>query len=142
LKTNQSGFTLLEVLVALAIISILVALTIPSYNNFWGNSENKSVARSILNTFRSARALAVSQNRPIVTTIDLDNHKMTYDTVNLVLSPNVKLEADDDITSLEETGTKSVTFEPQGSVNNKLFIRVDGNPDLTVELNLNGISKL
>ncbi len=137
---NQHGFTLLETLIVIAIISIMSAIALPSFS-FWRDSTlDKSVAREILYGLRAARSLAISQNRNITATINLDNHQLSYDTTTLNFPDHVKIESDDIVTSLVDSGTRSVIFQPQGNSNSTLFIRVNEKPKLTIQLDLTGIS--
>jgi len=139
---NQHGFTLLETLIVITIITIMSAIALPSFS-FWRESSlDKSVAREILYGLRTARSLAISQNKNITATIDLDNHQLIYDTTTLNFPDQIKIESDDMVTSLVNSGTRSVIFQPQGSCDSTLFIRVNENPKLTVQLDLTGISSL
>ena len=137
---NQHGFTLLETLIVIAIISIMSAIALPSFS-FWRDSSlDKSISREILYGLRAARSLAISQNRNITATINLDNHQLIYDTTTLNFPDHVKIESADMVTSLVDSGTRSVVFQPQGNSNSTLFIRVNEKPKLTIQLDLTGIS--
>ena len=57
------GFTLVELMVALAIASILLVLAVPQYSTFMGNSEIRSGAESVTAGLRQAQLAAISENR-------------------------------------------------------------------------------
>ncbi|RLB70941.1 MAG: hypothetical protein DRH07_07530 [Deltaproteobacteria bacterium] len=139
---NQHGFTLIETLVIIAIMAILSAIAIPSFSTWKDSSQDKSIAREILYGLRTARSLAINQNRKITVTVDLDNHQLSYDTTTLNFSDQIKIEADSVVTSLVGTGTRSVIFQPRGESSSELFIRVNEKPNLTIQLDLTGISRL
>lgn len=50
---QRKGFTLIEILLVVAIIAFLVAILVPSIGNFGADAKNKAV-RADLNTLRSA----------------------------------------------------------------------------------------
>lgn len=142
MNSRQAGFTLIELLVVVAIFAVLSAFAIPYLNDMRGGSENKQIARSILYEFRKARDLAVTQNRAIAVSLDLDSHRLSYDATKIDFPTRISLEADDDLSTLASSGTKTLNFSPQGSVDSRMFVRVDGDAKLTVQLDLNGAAKL
>jgi type IV fimbrial biogenesis protein FimT len=64
-SANPAGFTLVELLVALAIGAMLLLLGLPSFMTFMRNSEIRSTAESIVNGLRTAAAEAARRNVPV-----------------------------------------------------------------------------
>ena len=64
-----NGFTLLELLVALAIAALLVTVGMPSFTTFLRNSEIRSTAESISNGLRVARTEATRLNGTVSFTL-------------------------------------------------------------------------
>lgn len=58
-QRRQSGFSLTEIMVVVAVLGIATALTIPAWNRMQSNSRAKTTARMISNAFQAARAQAV-----------------------------------------------------------------------------------
>ncbi|MFI5304268.1 MAG: Tfp pilus assembly protein FimT/FimU [Nitrospiria bacterium] len=58
---NNKGVTLIELMVVVAIIGILSALSIPSYNKFIAHQNLNAAARDLFSDMRSARVTAISQ---------------------------------------------------------------------------------
>lgn len=59
------GFSLIEILVAMAIFGILLAIAIPSYQTWIKSNQIRIAAEQLQASLRHARALAISQNIPI-----------------------------------------------------------------------------
>lgn len=59
------GFTVIELMVAIAIAALLVFLAAPSFTTFLRNSEIRSTSESIINGLRAAAAEAANRNRRV-----------------------------------------------------------------------------
>ena len=64
-KIRQSGFSLIEMMVAIVILAILVGLAVPSFQIMLQNTQIRNATESVLNGIQKARAEAVKQNRNI-----------------------------------------------------------------------------
>lgn len=61
-----SGFTLIEMIVAMAIFAVLVALTVPSMRTWIANAKVRSVADGLQNGIRLAQAESLRRSRQVV----------------------------------------------------------------------------
>ena len=68
-QAQSPGFTLIELMVALAIVALLLFLGMPSFTTFIRNSEIRSTAESLINGLRAANTQAANLNRPVTFTI-------------------------------------------------------------------------
>jgi len=132
---NCRGFTLIELLIAISICAILLAFSAPALNEWLQKSNNNEVARDILSGLRHARSLAITDNQKVTASIDLDNHQLTYNGIVRDFSSHIKIEASDDGAVWEVSGSKSTIFEPQGSCTKLLFIRVNSDNKLIIQIN-------
>lgn len=60
-----SGFTLIELMVTIAIAAILLALAVPSFLNFIRDSKRSEVVNELVNSFQVARSEAVRRGQEI-----------------------------------------------------------------------------
>jgi general secretion pathway protein H len=67
------GFTLFELLVALAIASLIMALVVPVLMRGPGRRELDASARDVASSLRTTRALAISVDRPEGFVVDVDH---------------------------------------------------------------------
>ena len=74
MKPNKkhSGVSLIELMVAIAIISILAVIGVPAYTTWIQNSQIRTAAQSISQGLQRARAEAVSRNLAVTFTLVLD----------------------------------------------------------------------
>lgn len=64
-RDNQCGFTLIEMLIGLAIVGILIGIAAPSFNSWIQNAQVRTAAQSIMDGLQLARAEAVRLNAPV-----------------------------------------------------------------------------
>ncbi|MFB6351727.1 MAG: Tfp pilus assembly protein FimT/FimU [Bradymonadaceae bacterium] len=59
------GFTLVELMVTLALVAILAAVAAPSFNDYLRQADGRSAARTVANEFRTARDQAMSRGEVV-----------------------------------------------------------------------------
>lgn len=60
---NQRGFTLLELMVAVAMIAIVASLAMPSWREFVANRRAAGASRDVYNALQHTRMLAIKEGR-------------------------------------------------------------------------------
>ncbi|MBW2370404.1 MAG: GspH/FimT family pseudopilin [Deltaproteobacteria bacterium] len=70
MRDRTSGFTLIELMIVIAIIAIMIVLAVPKTSNWIALNRYNGAARDILSTMRKARLVAVEENREVVLAFD------------------------------------------------------------------------
>jgi type IV fimbrial biogenesis protein FimT len=65
LREDQQGFSLIELMVTIAIFSLLLLAAMPSFSGWIANVRVRSVAEELVNGLRMAQSEAVRRNRPV-----------------------------------------------------------------------------
>lgn len=109
---NQLGFSLIEIMVAVAIIGILIAIAVPSYQEYVARAKNAALDATIA-AYKAPVAIAIGESGQINSDMTLNEASMekyhfpaapnSADQVTLTLSPNqtkqtITIEAEDDNT--------------------------------------------
>lgn len=74
---RQSGFTLIEVLLSVAIISLLVGMSLPVYESYVRRNDLDITAQSIVAMFRRASTYARGANEDSAWSVRVENTKAT-----------------------------------------------------------------
>ena len=72
---NNRGFTLMELVVTVALLAIMMAIALPATSGWRKSAQYKEAAREVVSVLRRARSIAVRQNQSTAVTIDLTNRK-------------------------------------------------------------------
>jgi type IV fimbrial biogenesis protein FimT len=62
---NQSGFTIIELLVTVAVVGTLIAIALPNYNIFVKNNCLTTTTNNIVTSFQLARSEAIKRNNNV-----------------------------------------------------------------------------
>ena len=71
----EKGITLIELLVAIAIVGILAVLVAPELGRFRSNYNARSCATDLIQHMRVARAMAIKENREYLIVFDIANQR-------------------------------------------------------------------
>jgi prepilin-type N-terminal cleavage/methylation domain-containing protein len=121
---QERGFTLLELIVVIFIVSLVMAISYPSLSRGAAALQLRSAGRDVLNTFRFAREKAIAEQAVMLLTIDKGTQElMISDSLGenvrrFILSGGVKIGS---MTQSEHEvldGPLTVRFYPDGSTKN------------------------
>ena len=130
---KQAGFTLMELLVVVAIVAILLGIGVPSYRYITNSHRMSSEVNGLLGDLQFARAEAIKEGQPITACVSRDgatcdlgsitwqegwivfqdaNNNQTVDPGEAVLRVQRAFTGTD--TFIADTGIGSVTFNREG----------------------------
>lgn len=67
-RHRQAGFTMAELIIAIAVIAILAAIAVPNIISWLPNYRLKAVARNVISNFQKAKMEAVKTNKDVIIT--------------------------------------------------------------------------
>lgn len=132
---TQAGFTVMEMMVVIAILGILAGIAIPSFQTWREHSAVNNATTSLFIKLKQARSLAVADTRKVKVSFDTVNKTFTYDDNNGGACVNcenivVALSQFSPNLALTTRANASITFKSTGVADND-----------TIKLVLNGYYK-
>jgi len=118
---SQKGFTLVEVIITLLVVSLVMAISYPSLSRGTASLSLQTTGRDILNTLRHARQKAVTEQTGMKVTIDQEKQivRLTDDFGEgdrvYILPDNVRIQRVGLGNGETFDGSSTVRFLPNGS---------------------------
>lgn len=157
-KSKQSGFSLVELMVVIAVIAIMATFAVPGFLTWRTNFHLKKAARDLLGHMQRAKLTAVKErtdcavsfgvaidgtNYDYIVFVDSDNDR-TYDAGETIIK---QVQWDEDVdfdTSTEASGTNfpsdTVVFNSRGRSNNlgRAYLKNDNERKIEVIVSMAG----
>jgi type IV fimbrial biogenesis protein FimT len=96
---KQSGFTLIELIVIIAIVGVFAAIAVPNFLSYMPKHRLNGAARQVMGDLMAARMKAVSQNCDVAVTFASGN-------------PEYEIWTDSDNDDIEDSGEVITYFLP------------------------------
>jgi general secretion pathway protein H len=141
---RRSGFTLMELIVVLAILGALAALVTPSFSRTVASARLRSAASDVRTALARGRALAVAAARERAVTFDLSRGEFGVDNEAVRSLPEtIRLGAVLPGEERQERGSVRVRFFPDGSGEEvEIFVTAEDGGTLRVTVDpLTGMSE-
>ena len=116
-RTNQTGFSLIELLVVLTILGLAVAVVPPMLDNTLESATLKKATRDIISGLKQARSNAISQRRPSEFRFDVNKAVYTVESkkVTLDIPATTKVSLTTAQSKLQSASIGSIQFFADGS---------------------------
>jgi prepilin-type N-terminal cleavage/methylation domain-containing protein len=122
---KDSGFTTLELMVTIAIVSVIAAITMPPYLKWWRGSRLQNAVSSFTADFEMAKTEAIRQNAFVVIEFYQGSYKIFVDSNKDWGSSGEKILLDRILPPSVSIDTASLSFPPP---NDKLRFNSRGIP--------------
>jgi len=119
MKTSSSGFTLLELIVVIALIGIMLVVSIPTLQNTLLDDRLKGTCRKIIGLVNSVRELAAREQHPYFLNIDKNENRIWYE-------KDVEVEAAEEEGVTEETEGRQELNIPDEIGVSEIWTRSEG----------------
>jgi type IV fimbrial biogenesis protein FimT len=111
---RAKGFTLLELLIVVAVIGIVILLGLPSYRTWIQNTQIRTLSDSLLNGLQLARVEAVKRNGAVTFTLNGNSWAVTDSTGAAIQSRSGSEGTTNAVVSATPAGTAAITFNGLG----------------------------
>ena len=116
-RQTEAGFTLLEMLIVIAIVALAAAVAMPALTRPSDGLRLQTTARDLINAMRLTRAMAIARNAETTLAIDVDKRTITSAAIRTQsFAPDIAAKVT--FAQLEGTvahSTGSFRFFPDGS---------------------------
>lgn len=129
LPARRRGFTIIELMVALAVAGVLLAIAVPSFRNVTASNALRSTSADLVTALHTARAQAVNLRGEVT----LSPNGSDWSDGWIIEYPTASTEQDQTFTPaggvevLENTGVTALTFQASGMISSEAeFTLCDG----------------
>lgn len=142
---SKKGFSLVELMIVIALIGIIAGIAVPSYQSYTRKSNFKSAVREVTSDLFYAKERGISENRNyrVSFTVDSGTYLVqretttagTYETVqtrDISLGDNIK------VTSAAFGGNTYIDFQPRGTCTSGNVAVANNTWTATINLNNTG----
>ena len=120
-RFNENGFTLIEAMVSVAIMSILLAVAVPSFSESRLSSQLRASSSSLLASISLARSEAIKRNAPVMLCVSSDGQVCAaggWEQGWIVVRGTEVIQnqsaASNGFRIIEAAGATAITFDPTG----------------------------
>ena len=119
MKMSSRGFTLLELIVVVALIGIMLVVSVPNLQNTLIDDQLKATSRKIIGLIRGVRELAVREQQPYFLSIDRNQNRIWYE-------KDTEIEVTEDAEDTENTGDRQELNIPDDIRISEIWTRSEG----------------
>lgn len=153
-KAKPLGFSLVELMIGIAIMAILLGVAMPSFQTWLRNTQIRNASEAVTNGLQRARAEAVSRNTNVAFALGTDSSwTISVVTPATVIESRSSAEGSQNVTrTILPAGATTITFNNFGgvianadasaSLTQVDLTAVGGNQDLRVTIGVGGNARM
>jgi type IV fimbrial biogenesis protein FimT len=133
LHNKQSGFTLIEMMIVIAILGIFAGIAIPNYLSYMPKHRLNGAARQVMGDLMAARMKAVSQNTTVTVAYVSDSKYKISTEEKTINYSDVTISSFTDI-SFSSRGTainRTITLTNSTGLGKKVTVAITGRVKIT-----------
>lgn len=132
LRTTSSGFTLIELMVTIAVLAIIVSIAAPSISNQLANQRVKSTTATLSNALKEARVESLIRRQNITLTVDDSADEKNIIITNTSTIASYGYDAKSTISAVDSAATTTtIEFKPSKTANERTFTICDSNTNVS-----------
>lgn len=132
LRTTNSGFTLIELMVTIAVLAIIVGIAAPSISNQLANQRVKSTTATLVNALKEAKVESVIRRQEVEFSFDDSTHSMNIETK--AVSPDEVASYSYSSKSTIKANKSSITFSPSKRADAVIYNICDDKSSATMQV--------
>ncbi len=126
-RQTSAGFTLIELMITIAIIAIIVSIAAPSISTQLANQRVKSTTATLANALKEAKAESIIRRQKVVVSVDDSSTKKA-----ITLSANIahyNYNAKSSISAVDEAANTAtaIDFQPSKTADKRTYTICDSN---------------
>ncbi|MCG3809025.1 MULTISPECIES: prepilin-type N-terminal cleavage/methylation domain-containing protein [Psychrobacter] len=140
LRTTNSGFTLIELMVTIAVLAIIVGIAAPSISNQLANQRVKSTTATLVNALKEAKVESVIRRQEVEFSFDDSTHSMNIETK--AVSPDEVASYSYSSKSTIKANKSSITFSPSKRADAVIYNICDDKSSATMQVIVTEIANI
>ncbi|MGE6794557.1 pilus assembly FimT family protein [Psychrobacter okhotskensis] len=140
LRMNSSGFTLIELMVTIAVLAIIVGIAAPSISTQLANQRVKSTAAMLENALKETKVESVIRRQALEFSFDDSTHSMVTKTKGV--SPDEVASYSYSSKSIIKAGKSSITFNPSKRADAVVYNICDKNSSVTMQVIVTAVANI
>ena len=127
LRRSSSGFTLIELMVTIAVLAIIVGIAAPSISTQLANQRVKSTAATLENALKEAKAESVIRRQPLTLTLDASKKTIKIQHIDSIEVKSTLASYKYNIRSTIKPDSNTTQFKPNKVANATVYTICDSN---------------
>ena len=140
LRTTNSGFTLIVLMVTIAVLAIIVGIAAPSISNQLANQRVKSTTATLVNALKEAKVESVIRRQEVEFSFDDSTHSMNIETK--AVSPDEVASYSYSSKSTIKANKSSITFSPSKRADAVIYNICDDKSSATMQVIVTEIANI